>query len=68
MKKPTATIYQNEDGIITIFSKVSDRGYRGGSIRFENGWHDGGACGLSGFKDRKELNKYLKKRNIQEKN
>lgn len=61
--KPTATIYQNEDGIIAIFSKIDDRGYRGGRISFENGWHDGGAWGLSGFDDRKELNEFLKENN-----
>lgn len=62
--KPTATIYQNETEVIVVFSKVQkgyDTGrFRGGSISFENHWSDGGSCGLTGFDNRNELNKFLK--------
>ena len=59
---PTATIYQNVGGIIAIFTN-KDGSFNGGRISFENVWHDGGACGLSGFKNRKELNEFLKENN-----
>lgn len=63
IKQPTATVYQNEDEVIIVFSAVSDnkiRVYRGASVSFENSWSDGGACGLSGFDTKKELNGFLK--------
>lgn len=68
MKIPTATIYQNETEVITVFSSVKDfdgtETYRGASANFENNWSDGGACGLGGFDSRKELNEYIKKHNF----
>lgn len=71
MKIPTATIYQNESNVIVVFSPQPDkndiRTYRGASISFENHWMDGGACGLSGFDSRKELNKFLKENNYRKK-
>jgi|APSaa5957512535_1039671.scaffolds.fasta_scaffold00325_42 hypothetical protein len=65
MKKPTVTIYQNEDNLIVVFSPVNNDGvreYRGASVSFENNWNDGGACGTS-FSNKKELDKHLKKFN-----
>lgn len=62
-KQPTATIYQNENEVIIIFSSIGDeesRKYRGGSVNFENHWMDGGASGISGFDTRKELNDFIK--------
>ena len=44
--KTTATIYQNEDGIIAIF-KNPEGGFNGGRISYENNWNDGGAYGKS---------------------
>lgn len=64
--KPTTTIYQNERHVMIIFSKV-DRTYHGSTTSFENSWSDGGACGISGFKSRKELNQYLKENNYKKK-
>lgn len=63
MKNPTATIYQNENDVIVIFSALKDKNgiteYRGASVSFENRWMDGGACGLAGFENKKELDKFL---------
>lgn len=66
MKKPTATIYQNEDNVMIIFS-IADGTFHGSTTSFENRWSDGGSCGLSGFDSRKELNKYLKDNNYKKK-
>jgi hypothetical protein len=49
-----------------IFSKV-DGSYHGSTTSFENDWSDGGACGLSGFDSKKDLNQYLKENNYREK-
>lgn len=64
--KPTVTVYQNESEVMIIFSKV-DGTFHGSTTSFENSWSDGGACGISGFDSRKELNEYLKENNYKKK-
>jgi len=61
MTKPTATIYQNENNVVVIFSSINDKNgkFRGAEISFENRWMDGAACGLAGFDNKKELDKFL---------
>lgn len=63
--KPTATIYQNEDTVYIIFSPDKEGKYRGARSSFENNWNDGGACGLSGFNNKRELNKFIKDNNLE---
>lgn len=64
--KPTVTVYQNEKHVMLIFSRVNGT-FHGSTTSFENGWSDGGACGISGFDSRKELNEYLKENNYKKK-
>lgn len=66
MRKPTATIYQNQDGILLLFS-ISDGEYRGSTTHFENSICDGASCGISGFDSVKERNKFLKENNYKKK-
>lgn len=63
--RSTATIYQNETEVLIIFSQdKKDKNYRGSTTSFENNWSDGGACGISGFENKKELDKFLKENKL----
>ena len=65
--KPTVTIYQNESGVILVYSHVleddGELSYRATSSSFENSWADGSACGYT-IGNKKDLKKYIKENNL----